>query len=1070
MKKKWKHSGQMSELPGRMEKKHRELAERAAGEGIVLLKNENILPLDLSKPVALFGSGAEKTVKGGIGSGDVNNRENISIYRGLCETGAVITSEAWIEDYKKRYENAREIWKEKILEDAKHVENHFDAYASNPFVLPDGREILEEDLKGACAVIYVISRISGEGKDRRLKQGDYYLSEKEWNDILFLNERRLPIILMVNSGGPVELTGILEKAEYVKAVLNLSQPGQEAGYAVARILYGKTVPSGKLTTTWAKRYEDYPFSDSYSYLNGDLEKEEYREGIYVGYRYFDSFGIKPLFSFGYGLSYTTFSIEFERIEIEERSLKVWVDAKNTGNTYEGKEVIQVYVTLPYGNEVHEFRRLVGFAKTDLLKQGESQKLYIPIDQKQLAVYSEEKKAWLIEEGTYGIWTGSSSSDTQLQAFLCVKEEVIIEKTETICPKLAEFEDLKAPENLREMVMGWIEKGKRNGIVEYPFIPRKEVKKHSNNIPTATEYPVEEYIPLLYGNITKGASTLGSAGIRVPGSAGETSECLEEKQGIRSLIMADGPAGLRLRQCYQVDQETDNVYGTGVLGSLENGFLEPMVYYDDADTYYQFCTAFPVGTALAQTWNVKLMREFGRAVAEEMRTYNVDIWLAPGMNIHRNPLCGRNFEYFSEDPFLSGILAAAVAKGVQSMPGCAVTIKHFACNNQEDNRMGVDSCVSEKALREIYLRGFEIAVKQGSPDAIMTSYNLVNGVHAANSYDLCTILARKEWGFEGIIMSDWNTTVPEDGSISWKCAAAGNDIIMPGNLNDDKNIREALAEGKLTENIIRESAGRVIRLVNKLDKKEISYEGYELKWEEQFQGKQLNRNDWNVELHETGWVNNELQEYVDSPENIFLEDGRLVIKPMKKRKADGSVTYTSGRVNTQHKHGFLYGLFEAKIKVPEGKGFLPAFWMMPEEESFYGQWPRCGEIDIMEVLGDQSESTYGTIHYGIPHKESQGSYMLKKGKFSDDFHVFAVEWEPERIRWYVDGVMIFEEKEWYLLSENEGKKKYPAPFNQPFHVILNLAVGGNWPGEPDENTDFQKSALYVDYVKVYQKIR
>ena len=295
----------------------------------------------------------------------------------------------------------------------------------------------------------------------------------------------------------------------------------------------------------------------------------------------------------------------------------------------------------------------------------------------------------------------------------------------------------------------------------------------------------------------------------------STKALEEKYGVRSLIMADGPAGIRLRQGYQVARASDTVYGTGVLGSLENGFLEPMELHENADTYFQYCTAFPVGTALAQTWDAELLREFGCAVAEEMEEYHVDLWLAPGMNIQRNPLCGRNFEYFSEDPLLTGVLAAAVTQGVQSRPGCGVTIKHFACNNQEDNRMGVDACISERALREIYLRGFEIAVKESAPAAVMSSYNLLNGVHAANSRDLCTVLAREEWGFQGVIMSDWNTTVPADGSIPWKCAAAGNDIIMPGNIRDDENIRQAYMRGELTEETIRECAGRIIALVDKI---------------------------------------------------------------------------------------------------------------------------------------------------------------------------------------------------------------------------------------------------------------
>lgn len=250
--------------------------------------------------------------------------------------------------------------------------------------------------------------------------------------------------------------------------------------------------------------------------------------------------------------------------------------------------------------------------------------------------------------------------------------------------------------------------------------------------------------------------------------------------------------------------------------------------------------------------------------------------------------------------------------------------------------------------------------------------------------------------------------------------------------------------------------------------DLSYEGYNLKWEDQFEGESLNRDDWNVELHDPGWVNNELQSYVDSPENIYLQDGSLVLKPVENVSEDGSVSYTSGRINTQHKHDFKYGLFEARVKVPEGQGFLPAFWMMPTDENLYGQWPRCGEIDIMEVLGNNTDTSYGTIHYGNPHSESQGSYTLDEGSFSEEYHVFDVEWEPGKISWYVDGKLIHTEDNWYSATEGQGEITYPAPFDQPFYIILNLAVGGNWPGNPDDTTDIENSAYYIDYVKVYQK--
>lgn len=810
----WVHSGTLMQQPSERELVHGRLARKAAVEGVVLLKNEGLLPLEVSASIALFGSGADKTVKGGIGSGDVNNRESISIYKGLKDAGAVVTSKDWLSDYQKRYAAARNTWKQKVLEDAEQIENKFDAYAANPFSLPEGREITERDIEGASTAVYVISRIAGEGKDRRKVEGDYYLSGKEQEDILFLDRQNIPIVLILNVGAPVELTDIIGRAGNIKAILNISLPGQEGGHAVADVLFGKEVPGGRLTTTWAKHYEDYPFAENFGYLNGNLETEEYREGIYVGYRYFESFGIQPLFPFGYGLSYTDFSMQFEGLQVTKAGIEVAVTVKNTGEYYSGREVVQVYVTLPQKGLAKEYRRLVGFAKTDVLQPKGVQKLTVIIEQKQLASFSEQLHAWIIEDGNYGVWIGKNIASLEMTALLEVSRQVVLEQTNKVCPQTVVFEDPGVAEFAESKAGEWLAMAKEQKIPVFYFVPQEE-KKKTCKAPLAEELSVEELIPLLYGNITQGTSTLGSAGIRVPGSAGETTEALEEKYGKRSLIMADGPAGLRLRQSYEVDRQTDTVYSIGVLGALENGFLGEIEQHENADTYYQYCTAFPVGTALAQTWDTELMQKIGEAIAAEMEEFHVDLWLAPGMNIHRNPLCGRNFEYYSEDPLVSGIMAAAVTAGVQSNRRCGVTIKHFACNNQEDNRMGVDACVSQRALREIYFRGFEIAVKKSAPAAIMSSYNRINGVHVANSRDICTTVAREEWGFEGVIISDWNTTVPEDGSIPWQCIDAGNDIIMPGNLKDDENIREAYAQGKLSEKAIRSCAGRVLAMIQKL---------------------------------------------------------------------------------------------------------------------------------------------------------------------------------------------------------------------------------------------------------------
>ena len=324
-----KYSGTLDSKISQREIEHSKIAKEIACEGIVLLKNEGVLPLCADEAVALLGNGANKTVKGGIGSGDVNNRYNISIYEGLIEQNVNVVSKDWIMDYDTRYDNARKKWKEKILEDTKKVDNPFDAYADNPFSFPEGRPVTYEDIAEAKVVLYVVSRISGEGKDRRLEAGDYYLSQREKEDIVFICQHK-PMILLINAGGSIELTDVLFEQENIRAVLNISQLGQEGGRAVADVILGKVSPSGKLTATWAKRYTDYPFSSSFSYLNGNLEYDEYKEGIFVGYRYFSTFDVEPLFPFGHGLSYADFSVSMEQLQTNGGKISIDVSVKNIG--------------------------------------------------------------------------------------------------------------------------------------------------------------------------------------------------------------------------------------------------------------------------------------------------------------------------------------------------------------------------------------------------------------------------------------------------------------------------------------------------------------------------------------------------------------------------------------------------------------------------------------------------------------------------------------------------------------------------------------------------------------------
>ena len=299
---------------------------------------------------------------------------------------------------------------------------------------------------------------------------------------------------------------------------------------------------------------------------------------------------------------------------------------------------------------------------------------------------------------------------------------------------------------------------------------------------------------------------------VPGAAGETSSVLKEKYQIPGASMADGPAGIRLIRSYQVDKKTGEIYSEGILDALEGGFLASGKKYEDAEVYYQYCTAIPVGTLLAQTWDTALIEEVGEMIGGEMEEFSTTLWLAPGMNIHRNPLCGRNFEYYSEDPLVAGKIAAAMTNGVQKVPGCGTTIKHFACNNQEDNRMGSDSIVSERTLREIYLKGFEIAITESQPMSIMTSYNLINGVHAANCEDTCTKAARCEWGFQGMIMTDWTTTEHGEDCTASGCMRAGNDLVMPGAFSDRDNLNQELADGTLSMDDLKACISRLVNIV------------------------------------------------------------------------------------------------------------------------------------------------------------------------------------------------------------------------------------------------------------------
>ena len=636
----------------------------------------------------------------------------------------------------------------------------------HPMPYPACTPVLADELTDETdTAIYVLSRQAGEGKDRRVEKGDYLLSNVETESLRLLRKHYKKLMLILNCGGVMDLS-ILDEIP-MDAVLFFGQGGMEGGNALADILTGKTCPSGCLTDTWAIRYDDYPSADTFSHCNGDLENEEYAEDIYVGYRWFDKQGVKPRYPFGYGLSYTDFSVEMNSVTQSGVELTV----TNTGGI-SGKKVLQIYVSKPEGALEHEVRALVGFAKTKCLGPGQRQTLSIPFRLEDIASFDESRSAFVLEAGEYRV----KLNDTAAGSF-CVEAERVLETVESIGTKsgkpVSQTVSPKAAAVLKQL-------GDRDKI----------------RLVVGGGYDIR-----CYNNVM--------------GAAGRTCTKLLKK-GIPNIAMSDGPAGLNVNQLSTLTRNAVPRYPEGLPKDWQWGWLAKANPFlrkipGKGKTVYRYMTAWPSETVQAQTWNTELLEEIGKAVGREMLEIGVSVWLAPGLNIHRNPLCGRNFEYYSEDPVVSGKMAAAVTRGVQSVGGVGVSQKHFCCNNQEDNRMEVSANVSQRALREIYLRAFRIAVTEGKPWTVMSSYNRVNGKHVCNTYDLLTRVLRQEWGFEGLVMSDWNAT--EQCSYA-EAINAGNDLIMPGTAAISKKLEEELKTGRLNREALNISAGRVLELVFK----------------------------------------------------------------------------------------------------------------------------------------------------------------------------------------------------------------------------------------------------------------
>ncbi|ADM27726.1 glycoside hydrolase family 3 domain protein [Ignisphaera aggregans DSM 17230] len=748
-----------------------------ASEGIVLLKNNGVLPLNHHEKIAVFGVAqhwAWYYHGGGSGYVAVSPDRVVTLLEGLRNAGFIVDEELvdfyrrWVERYGYRYRV--HWWNITIADEPSFSDDEVKHYAER---------------NGAAIV--VISRWSMEGGDiPSTEKGvistwggisivapGYRLTPQELNLIKLVSRYFNKTIVILNTPGPIDMSW---DSPDIDAILWVGYPGEQGGNAVAAILLGLVSPSGKLPDTWAYRLEDYPSTKYFG-----VDESVYWEDIYVGYRYFDTFGIDVAYPFGYGLSYTRFRIDVENIGIENGYyVKIRVRVTNTG-CYPGKEVVQIYVSKPDSILEKPYQELIAFAKTDLLQPGQSQYIDITFDVRSMASYSEELSAWVLEPGEYIIRVGNSSRDTHIAAILILNKMVIVEDTEN---------RLHAPHINR--LSKWALNAKpipyQGELDEYRSAPRIYIDPSS--IPTTNRTgwpekpkPLNVSIPpdavIKLRDVFEGRYTLEQFVAQM--SSRELVDLLiglrgVDRYGIPELRHVDGPNGVR-------QGPSPNPGGT----------------------------AFPVATIIAATWDIELAKVYGYQIGRELLYLGISLWLAPGLNIHRNPLGGRNFEYFSEDPLLSGVIGASIVKGVQSVNGVGAVPKHFVGNEQEFNRYSSNSIVSERALREIYLKPFEIVVKTSDPWAIMTSYNKVNNVYTGNDWSLIEGVLRFEWGFSGFVMTDWYSA-----SYNYRAFIAGNDVLMPYDADlyraVQTQVANALNSGEMGIEYLQRCAYNLLRVV------------------------------------------------------------------------------------------------------------------------------------------------------------------------------------------------------------------------------------------------------------------
>lgn len=792
------------------EKRHIEYLKSNASECALFLKRNDAFPISNPCKVVLVGNGVRHTIKGGTGSGDVYSRFFNNIEEEFRIAGFNITSKEWLDAYDAFKISIYSSYIKDVKREAKA--KHIPAYMYSMGYFEEEKNYNFDTNYEGDICIYVLSRNSGEGNDRRNIEGDFKLSQREVEDILSLNERFDKFMLVLNVGCVIDLRPVMA----VSNILLLSQLGVVTSSVLVDIVLGNENPSGKLSSTWAG-YENYPCFEEFGNINDTF----YKEGIYVGYRYFNTIGKDYLFPFGFGLSYTSFEYEVVSRKLNDDVLTFSCKVTNIGK-FAGKEVLQLYVTKPNDTIEQPFIELVDYNKTCLLNPGESTIVSLTCNMLDLSTFITNDATNTLVKGDYIFRIGNSSIDLNGICKVRVDSNKIIERLEhkLICDN---FEEIIIPR-----------KDEDNSMLPYfeykvSHITKKvEYKKDEYSHSLIETLSNQDLAYICLGHFDQGiASMVGSSCKHVVGGAGETVLRLPEISS--SLTMADGPAGLRIKQEYILDN--DKIYDVAMDPFMEKlsiflpWFVRPFLRpkkHKGGKMYHQYTTALPIGTALAQSFSDSFIQKCASIVREEMDIFGVDLWLAPAMNIQRNVLCGRNFEYYSEDPYVSFRVASVICDEIQKDGTHGVVIKHFACNNQELNRNNNNSHVNERALRDIYLKGFERCIKKSNPKAIMTSYNLINGVHASESFELINDCLRCEWSYEGLVMTDWIASGRSFCKISKYPAPyasnsilAGNDLTMPGCPKDYNDILRALKKQIITRDDLIHSASRVYRSIQSL---------------------------------------------------------------------------------------------------------------------------------------------------------------------------------------------------------------------------------------------------------------